>query len=375
MIQATSLKNPQDSHQTGVIVVGAGPIGLELGVALRRAGVDFQIIDAGSVGHTMSWWAPQTRWFSSNERIAIAGVPLTTEDQTKATRETYLNYLRGICTQFDLPIKTHSRVVGVRGQRGEFVLDVDINHTEGSNHISTTQQWCCEKIVLAIGGTDFPNRLNIPGSDLPHVDGYLREPHRYFGRRVLVIGGRNSAIEAALRLHHAGAHVSLSYRGETLPEQSIKYWMLPEIKGLLASGRIVDLVGSVPTQINAESVQLRRLADDQLLEVPADDVLSLIGYGQDKRLFRGAGVELTGEMQRPVFDENTMETNVPGIYVAGTAVAGTQSSKYKTFLENCHVHVGRIVDHMGLHQAGDFVQLRAANSPAYESMAKEQPES
>ncbi|MCA9139613.1 MAG: NAD(P)-binding domain-containing protein [Planctomycetales bacterium] len=320
---------------TQVAIVGAGPIGLELAVALIRRGIPHQVFDAGTVGNTIAWWAPQTRWFSSNERIAIAGVPLLTVDQSKATREEYLTYLRGVATQYGIGVQTHCPVVDIAKDGGEFI--VTTNPASGKTH------WRADAVVLATGGTDFPRRLEIPGDDLPHVDGYLRETHRYFGRRVLIIGGRNSAIEAALRLHHAGAVVSLSYRGESLPEEGIKYWLLPEIKGLLKSGRIRDLTGTVPIEITTGSVRLESVRDQSLVDVQADEVLCLIGYEQDKTLMRNAGVELLGPMLRPSFDERTMETNVPGIYVAGTATAGTQSSKYKIFLENCHDHVDKIV--------------------------------
>jgi thioredoxin reductase (NADPH) len=223
-------------------------------------------------------------------------------------------------------------------------------------------------VVLAIGGTDFPKQLGIPGEDLPHVDGYLRETHRYFRRRVLIIGGRNSAIEAALRLHHAGAEVSLSYRGETLPEDGIKYWLLPEIKGLLKAGRVGNLLGTIPLEITSEAVRLKSRTEDRSFEVPADDVLCLIGYEQDKTLMRQIGVELEGDYGRPTYDEDTMQTNVPGVYIAGTATAGTQSSKYKTFLENCHDHVDKVVAHL----SGKVVQSQAK---AYQNQIASQPES
>lgn len=323
---------------TRVAIVGAGPIGLELAVALARAGISHQVFDAGTIGNTIGWWAPETRWFSSNERIAIAGVPLLTSDQSKANREQYLTYLRGVATQFGVSVQTRCAVVEISKDDSKFIVT--------TNPVGGARQWTADAVVLAIGGTDFPRRLEIPGEDLPHVDGYLRETHRYFGRRVLIIGGRNSAIEAALRLHRAGAHVSLSYRGDALPEDGIKYWLLPETKGLLKSGRIGDYTGTVPIEIKRGSVRLKSIRDHSVVDVEADDVLSLIGYEQDKSLFRKSGVELSGPMQRPVFDERTMETNVPGIYVAGTATAGTQSSKYKIFLENCHDHVDKIVAHL-----------------------------
>jgi thioredoxin reductase (NADPH) len=320
---------------TDVAVVGAGPIGLELVVALKRAGVDYLHFDAKQVGYTISWFAPQTRFFSSNERIAIAGVPLVTAAQEKATREEYLAYLRGVVEQFDLKINTYEPVIGIdRNGAGESFL------LRTQPRGSAPRVYRARRIVLVTGGTDHPRRLNIPGEDAPHVSHYFRDPHPYFRKRLLIVGGKNSAVEAALRCHHAGAHVSISYRREKLPEKSIKYWLLPEINHLIKLGRIQAYFQSTPVEITPTHVKLSR--GGETFDVPADFVLLLVGYAQDTTLFKLAGIELTGPCDAPLFDERTMETNVPGIYVAGTAVGGTQE-KYTVFIENCHVHVDRIV--------------------------------
>ncbi len=326
---------------TGVAIIGGGPIGLSLAVACRRQQIPFQLIEAGQLGQTISWWAPQTRWFSSNERISIAGVPLQTIDQSKATREQYLTYLRAIAKQYRIAIRAFEQAREFRSS------------PRGWTVITARNAMRCEidarAVVLAIGGTDHPRRLGIAGEELPHVDSYLREPHRYFGRRVLIIGGRNSAVEAALRLHHAGAQVAISYRGAALPQASIKYWLWPELDGLLRSGAIESHLGTEAVRITPAAVELRPTGggtDGSTYQAAADDVLSLIGYEQDKTLFQQAGVTLTEPGGRPRFDEETMETNVAGIYVAGTAVGGTQTSQYKVFLENCHAHITRILAHL-----------------------------
>ena len=320
----------QETHD--VALVGAGPIGIEMAVALKRAGIDYVHLDAKQIGYTISWFAPQTRFFSSNERIAIAGVPLQTADQSKASREEYLAYLRGVVLQFDLKINTYERVVKIQRQDREF----EVTSERGGGRT----RYRCRRLILATGGTDRPRRLGIPGEDLPHVSSYFQDPHTYFGRRLLIVGGKNSAVEAALRCHHAGAHVAMSYRRERLPEKSIKYWLLPEINGLILSNRIQGHFHTTPAQITPTHVTLQRAGDR--FDVPADFVLLLIGYEQDNTLFKLAGVELRGDCGAPMFDEQTMETNVPGLYVAGTAVGGTQE-KYTVFIENCHVHVERII--------------------------------
>jgi thioredoxin reductase (NADPH) len=306
--------------------------------------VEYVHLEARQIGYTISWFAPQTRFFSSNERIAIAGVPLQTPDQSKASREEYLAYLRGVVEQFGLQILTYTPVTGIQRDRDEFLISVQ----RGGNR----QQVRARRLVLCTGGTDHPRRLNIPGEDLPHVSHYFQDPHKYFRTRLVVVGGKNSAVETALRCHHAGAHVTLSYRRAQLDAKSIKYWLLPEINGLIAEGKITGLFNTVPVEITSTDVKLGPAAfsasphppipTSLSSSVPADFVLMQIGYEQDVTLLRMAGVELVGSCRTPAYDDRTMETNVPGVFVAGTAVGGTQD-KYRLFIENCHVHVERII--------------------------------
>jgi thioredoxin reductase (NADPH) len=326
---------------TEVLIVGAGPIGIELAAALRREGVHYEQLDAGQLGSTIEWWAPQTRFFSSPERIAIAGVPLATLDQGKATREEYLLYLRSVVAQFDLPIHSFQRVTGLARRPGG-------GFTATSEGVGDRRRWHAARVVLAIGDMHGPRRLGIPGEDLSHVSHYLAEPHRYFRRRVLIVGGKNSAVEAAIRCSRVGAEVTLSYRGADLDPERVKYWLLPEIRALLRDGRVRWLPLTVPREIRPGSVLLERLAGaveaaGEPVEVAADEVLLLTGYAQDPDLFEQAGVTLEGPGRKPRFDEETMETDVPGLYVAGTAAAGTQLGGVRAFIENTHVHVERIV--------------------------------
>ena len=322
------------NESTEVLVIGAGPIGLELAVALKREGIDYVHVDAKQIGATIQWWAPGTRWFSSNDRISIAGVPIVTPDQGKATREHYLAYLRGVVEQFDLHVRTYEPVVDIRRADDRFTV---ITRTGTGEHAID-----CRRIVLCTGGTERPRRLDIPGERLPHVSNYFQDPHTYFRKKLLIVGGRNSAVEAALRCQAAGAEVSISYRRDALPASSIKYWLMPEITGLMKTGKIRSYFNTVPTRITPGQVTLKSTIDQSELDVPADFVLLMIGYLADMSLCSIAGIELVGEQQVPRFDPQTMQTNVPGIFVAGTVIAGTQSS-YRIFLENCHVHVDRII--------------------------------
>ena len=313
------------------LIVGAGPIGIELAVALKRSGIAYEQIEAGQIGSTISWYAPQTQFFSSPERIAIAGVPLQTLDQTKATREEYLTYLRSVVLQFDLAVETGVRVTAIGRENGRFV--VTMFGREGE------QQRRARNVILAIGDMHRPHLLGVAGEDLPHVSHFFGDPHTYFRRQVLVVGGRNSAVEAAIRCVRVAADVTLSYRADDLDPQHVKPWLLPEIRAMIRDKRMRFLQGTTVREITPAHVVL----DPGGRRVDAEIVLLLTGYEQDTSLFESAGVRLVGPQRRPRFTETTMETDVPGLFVAGTAAAGTQVSGTTAFIETSHVHVDRIV--------------------------------
>ncbi|HYE60443.1 MAG TPA: NAD(P)-binding domain-containing protein [Phycisphaerales bacterium] len=326
-------------------IIGAGPIGLEVAWALRREGLDPLHFDAEAIGATMGWWAPGTRFFSSPERIAICGVPLLTPHQDKATREEYLTYLRGVAAQFGLHVRTFERVERIEPPAGEgapfhlHTLTAAGEHTYEASHV-----------IATIGDMHRPRLLNIPGEDQPNVSHYFQDPHVYFGRRILIVGGKNSAVEAAIRCYRAGARVTISYRGAEFDDKRVKYWLLPELKGLIKDGHIAFLPQTLPTAINATRVELARTdANGQptpgTLTHEADDILLLTGYEMDGSLLAAAGVTLHGLQHAPTFDRRTMETNVPRLYVAGTATAGTQS-RFRVFIENCHDHALKIAAHL-----------------------------
>ncbi|MFU8828235.1 MAG: NAD(P)-binding domain-containing protein [Phycisphaerales bacterium] len=337
-------------HHTKVALIGAGPIGIEMAVSLRRAGVDYVHFEAGQIGSTIAWWAPQTRFFSSPERIAIAGVPFSTPTQDKGTREDYLNYLRNVVEQFDLPIRTGHRVEEAkRLHDGSFELCV--------SHRGQPTTWHADKIILAIGDMHEPKMLGIPGENLPHVSHYFEDPHTYFRQRVLIVGGRNSAVEAAIRCQRVGAEVAMSYRGGVFTKK-IKYWLRPELLALIDSGHIAFHKRTIVTEITPTEAVLAPV--NELCEpkgdpfrIPADRVVLMTGYRQDPTLFRQLGVTLDGERLVPRVDEETMQSDVEGVYVCGTAVAGTQASGVEVFIETSHVHTRRIVRHITGDKSAD----------------------
>ncbi|MEM0913425.1 MAG: NAD(P)-binding domain-containing protein [Planctomycetota bacterium] len=320
---------------TDTVIVGAGPIGIELAACLKRLGHDYRHVDAGCVAHTIAWYPKQTRFFSGPDRIAIAGVPLATVNQEKASREEYLAYLRSVVRQYDLDISTYERVAQL--------ADGDAPHRHTvvtTRHGQPHATYRCQNVVLAIGDMHHARKLDIPGEGLPHVSHYFDEPHAYFRRKLLIVGGRNSAVEAAIRCYRAGADVSISYRRPWFDEEHIKYWLMPDLKTLIDKGEVAFHGQTVPVDISTDRVRLESTDTGKAFDLDADAVLLLTGYTQDKTLFRMAGVALDGVNEAPVVDYETMQTQNPGVYVVGTATAGTQNH-FKVYIENSHPHVAK----------------------------------
>jgi thioredoxin reductase (NADPH) len=213
--------------------------------------------------------------------------------------------------------------------------------TIATKPLAGERRYRARRVVLAIGDMEWPNRLGIPGEDLPHVSHYFRDPHDYFRRRLLIVGGKNSAVEAALRCWRAGAEVTLSYRRAEFDERRVKHWLLPDLEAQIEAGTIGFLPETLPLEIAPAHVVLARINGGEPIAHPTDFVLLCSGFRGDQRLLEMAGVELRGDNRAPVFDPATMETNVSGLYVAGTVAAGVQQH-YTLFVENCHEHAGRI---------------------------------
>lgn len=329
----------QDRNDFDVAVVGAGPIGIELSIALQAAGIHYTLFEANQIGHAITKWPPHTRFYSTPEHVALAGVPVHTADQQAITGEQYLAYLRMLVEQFDLNLHVYERVTDIQSEAESFRLHTRSFKGEHTYH--------CRRIVLTTGGMAGPRLLHIPGEDLPHVRHYFPDPHTYFRTRLLVVGGKNSALESALRSWRAGAQVTISYWRPSFDYNVVKSHLAADIKTRLQNGEIEFLPSTVPVEITPHHVVLAAAEGNESLEGQTikhetDFVLLATGFVADMSLFAQAGVILHGAAQVPAYNPQTMETNVPGLFVAGTAVGGTQR-KFEHFISTSHHHVDKIV--------------------------------
>jgi thioredoxin reductase (NADPH) len=326
-----------------VAIIGAGPIGIELAVALRQRAIPYIHLEAAQIGTTIGWYPLQMQFHSSAEHLSLAGVPLQAQGQQKPTREQYLAYLHAIVRQFDLQIRTQERVESVRRTAsGGFELRTVTNLSPRLYHVDI--------LILAIGAMHRPRRLGIPGEELPFVSHYFRDPHEYSGRRIVIVGGKNSAIEASLHCQRVGADVTMSYRRPDFDPVIVKPWLMPEIRAMVRDARVRFRPRTAPIEIRLGAIWLKPTDEEGRVipheapeKIKTDFVLLLTGYEQDTTLLEKLGVELLGQDRAPVFNPETMETNVPGVFLAGTAAAGSPAGKIRVIIESCHIHVPRIV--------------------------------
>src|SRR5712691_2744562 len=302
------------------LIAGAGPIGLACAVSAKRRGLDPLLVDGGVLVNSITRYPIGMTFFTTPERMEIGGHPLVCAGQ-KPTREEGLKYYRGVARVEGVRFRAHSRLVAAEPRNGGLECVVARGREEACIP--------ARRLVLATGYFDHPNLLGVPGEDLPHVSHYFDEPHRGYGLDVVVIGGRNSAVEAALELFRAGARVTLVYRGKEFPP-SIKYWIKPDIENRVKAGEIAAHFGATVERIDERAVTIR--AGRRTEELPADRVYALTGYHPDFELFRRLGIALEADTLRARLDPDTLETNVPGIHMAGSISSGRAISEI--FIEN-----------------------------------------
>lgn len=299
-----------------VLIAGAGPIGLACAISAKRRGFDPLVVDAGAITDSIVRYPVGMGFFTTPDKMEIGGHPLVCSGG-KPTREEALKYFRGVARAEGLRVRTYARLVRAGRRNGHLVCRLDT--ARGSEEIE------CERLVLATGYFGQTNPLNVPGEDLPHVSHYFDEPHRSFGQDVVVVGGGNSGVEAALELYRAGARVTIVCRHPTL-KKTIKYWLLPDIQNRIEAGEIAARFNT-----RVERIEPGVVVTGQE-RLPADRVYALVGFHPEFDLFRRIGITLDPETMKPTLDPATLETNVPGVYMAGSITAGRAISD--VFIEN-----------------------------------------
>ncbi len=329
-----------------VIIVGAGPSGLATAIALKQLGLDYVVLEKGALVESIRRFPVNMVFLTTPELMEIGGLPLTTP-YDKPTRLEALQYYRKVVDVFQLQISLREEVLSIEGdnEAGERIFLLETRSHLGVRRIRTART-----VVLAMGYYDSPNLLNVPGEDLPHVKHYFDEPHPYYRQRVVIVGGKNSACEAALELYRAGAQVTLVHRGPAL-SNSVKYWVRPDIDNRIRDGAIAARFNTRIIEIRPTEVVVR---SDGFLDptsvpadpvnasatIPGDAVLLLTGYRADPDFLRRAGVEINAETAAPRHSAETFETNVPNLFIAGGQLAGKRTGS--VFIENGRFHGERI---------------------------------
>jgi thioredoxin reductase (NADPH) len=314
---------------SGVLVIGAGPAGLGVAIAAARAGLDYEVVEKGAVVDSIYHFPKGMTFFTTPELLELGNLPFVTP-YAKPTREEVLQYYRRVADTHHLAVSLGERVESIDREGDGFAVATVVEHPGGAPLARTRR---AHSVVVATGTYGQPNALGIPGEDLPHVSHYFDEPHACHRRRVVVVGGSNSAAEAALALHRVGAVVTLVHRRERL-SGSIKYWVKPDIENRIAESAITALFETQAVRIGPGCVEVEGPRGRE--EIPADAIFLLTGYRPDTALLGRAGVRVDARTLQPEHDPQTLETNVPNLFVAGAIVSGSDGNR--VFIENGRFH-------------------------------------
>ena len=318
-----------------VTIVGAGPAGLAAAIAAKSVGLEYSILEKGVLVNSIYRFPVNMVFFTTPELLEIGGLPLVSPFE-KPTRLEALRYYRRVVDTYDLHIEFGEQVVSVEPESGlerEAVFAIETRSDKGVRRIRHSRN-----VVLAIGYFDHPNYLGVPGENLPHVAHYYTESHGFYRKHVVIVGGGNSAAETALELYRSGASVTLVHRHPEL-KPSIKYWVRPDIENRIKEGSVTGLFNTRLVEIQPTQVIVER--DGARHELPADAVFLLTGYHPDCDLYRRAGILLHRETLAPELNPETFETNVPGLFLAGGAICGRDTSNI--FIENGRFHGETII--------------------------------
>jgi thioredoxin reductase (NADPH) len=314
-----------------VIIVGAGPCGLSTAIELQKRGVKSLIIEKGNVVNSIYHYPTHQTFFSSSDKLEIGGIPFITERQ-KPVRNEALTYYRTVAERKQLRIHSYEKVETVEKKDDYF-------HILSRTQDGKTKTYRAKYVVIATGYYDHPNMLNVPGEELPKVSHYFKEAHPYFQKNVVVIGGKNSAVDAALELVKAGANVTVLYRGAEY-SSSIKPWILPLFTSLVNKG-IINMV----FQAHVKEIRVDKViytVEGTEYSIDNDYVFAMTGYHPDHPFLQKMNVNFDRLSGRPQFNEETMESNVENVYIAGVIAAGFNNNEI--FIENGRFHGEKIAE-------------------------------
>lgn len=313
-----------------LIIIGAGPIGLACGIEAKKAGLEYVIIEKGCLVNSIYNYPANMTFFSTSDRLEIGGVPFISNNP-KPTRPEALEYYRRVCTSWQLKVKLYEAVESVKkDETGIFTLK------------TTKENYTSKAVVISLGFYDLPYLLNVEGEDLPKVKHYYTEPHPYFDQRVAVIGAANSAVDVALETWRKGAEVTMIIRESEIRE-SVKYWVRPDIENRIKEGSIKAYFNSEVIRITPLTIEIKTPTGN--VEIPNDFVLAMTGYQPPFELMKSMGIQFNSdEYHTPVYNEETMETNVKNLYLAGVVCGGLKTNKW--FIENSREHADLIVQNL-----------------------------
>lgn len=314
-----------------LIIIGGGPIGMACGIEAQHKGLNYLILEKGALVNSLFNYPLYMTFFSTAERLEIGDVPFSCI-APKPGRQEALEYYRNVQRHFNLNINLFEAVISVNKQQtGQFVVH------------SSKGWYSAKNVVIATGFYDIPITIGVPGENLPHVRHYYKEAHEYAFKKVVVIGANNSSVDAALECYRKGADVTMVIRkGEINPR--VKYWVKPDVENRIAEGSIKAYFYSQVTEIRDNEVDV--FTPDGSVTLDADFVLALTGYRPDIEFLKQSGIAISDDAScTPQYDANTMETNVPGLYLAGVVCGGMETHKW--FIENSRIHAELIVEDIG----------------------------
>ena len=309
-----------------LLIIGAGPIGLNCALEAKKNNLTYLFVEKGTIVNSLYHYPLYMRFFSTADKLEIAEIPFITT-APKPGRQDALEYYQGIARQKDLSINLYEKVLHVR--KNEEIFEVE----------TSKSRYCAKNVIISTGFYDLPNTMNIPGENLEKVKHYYTEPYPFAQQKIVVVGSSNSAVDAALETYRKGAEVTMIIRHSEI-SKSVKYWVKPDIEN-----RILE--GSINAHFNAELTEIKEntviFKDEkgELHEIENDFVLAMTGYLPDFDFLRNTGIRLEGDCLNPYYNPETMETNIPNLYLAGVVCGGKDTHLW--FIENSRIHANIII--------------------------------